>query len=195
MVVVALVATALCGCLSVPRLDGDDPDAGVESSRDAGVLASDPSDARGPEPVTPIPPCSERVPEVATVEDPSTGHCYFIGATIDHYDVAAARCTEQGGHVVQLSGDEESTFVKEKLLSPGASWWIGLHASDAASGWTWETGDDLGVWNGWSSPPSGDGTCVELFIKVPVQTCDDGCWNDLDCTGHTKAAICEVDPP
>jgi hypothetical protein len=183
--VVTLAAILCAGCLSAnPEGKSDDADA---------APAADAATDAGGQDATPIPSCAERLPGRASVEDPATRHCYYVGSTIDFYPIAVQDCVADEAHAVQLSGEAEAHFVAEQLLLIEASWWIGLERSESEAGWTWVTGDDLGDWNDWGAPPSGDGDCVELFVD-PVGDCALGCWNDLDCAGHEKGAICELEP-
>ena len=183
------LALTLSGCLTAARQEPENqPDGGGEAGDDAA-----PGPAGDAAPVEFVVPCTERLPGLAVVEDPATHHCYFVGSTVDVFDVAAQDCVAVGAHAVQL-GEEEANLLADQLLVAEASWWIGLRHSESQDGWTWVTGDVLGAWDDWSeAQPSGDSECVELFTTADPE-CAGGCWNDLFCGAHQKAAVCELEP-
>ena len=138
--------------------------------------------------------CDEKLAGTEFVEDPLTGHCYFIGGTGDTYEIASQACAASSGHAVQIADQDEADLLAAELLAQEGSWWIGLEHSELETEWVWVTGEPLGEWADWFGEPSGDGDCVELFINDAIVECFDGCWNDLGCDEHVKFAICELEP-
>ena len=192
---VLVCLATLAGCLQAPGHEHENqPDAGVpESPGDDAQPADDAAPVEGGQDAAPVAPCSERLPGVISVEAPDTHHCYFVGQTVDYFDVASQDCAALGAHVVQVD-ESEAKLLAEDLLLAEASWWIGLRHTEDADAWKWVTGELLGPWDAFGEgQPSGDSECVELFID-PVGDCVEGCWNDLFCQEHKKAAICELEP-
>lgn len=167
----ALLFAALTGCLAAPGSEPAEDQDAAPGTRDAG------------------PTCDDLLPGVDVRENPDNGHCYFVTEPDLFQPVAIEECGALGAHLVQVADQDEADFVVEKFVAGAASQWIGL-MRDGAS-WRWVTGEPLGDWSDFEVAQTGDGDCVELFTD-PAD-CADGCWNDLECEGHSKSGVCEID--
>lgn len=116
----------------------------------------------------------------------ANGHYYRLYQGLVNYSQAKTLAEADGGYVLTLTSQEESTWVLSTFSIPVDGIWLG--ASDAVSegAWTWVTGEAWS-WTNWNSGEpnnSGNEDYVEMYTS--------GKWNDLPDT-HTNHFIAEWD--
>lgn len=107
-------------------------------------------------------------------------------------------CIKDGGHLVVLETECKWRFINgeiQNLQNPTKNeWFIGLSLNKSENNWRWITGEPLMTNQYWQPhQPSGDGQCVVIAKAFPPGT--HGLLNDLSCSGHQRAFICQVPLP
>ena len=122
------------------------------------------------------------------VEDGGNGHWYQLESEPLDWPVAQQRATSMGGHLVTLTSQAESNFVRQALSLQTSYFWIGgrqaIGACEPACGWGWVTGEpwDYTNWNpGEPNNAGGNENWLECYPN--------GGWNDR--YPGTMKSVCE----
>ncbi|GFO36103.1 C-type lectin [Plakobranchus ocellatus] len=118
--------------------------------------------------------------------------CYRYVDKKQTWESAQTFCSQEGGHLLWLTSQEEADHVKHFLLSSssdrrGQHVSVGIHMTD---GQVWTLTDGRRVsFTDWAEgePNSGRENCVLLAWFYSFQ------WNDSFCTGYQWPALCQLD--
>ncbi|XP_060565850.1 neurocan core protein-like isoform X3 [Ruditapes philippinarum] len=115
------------------------------------------------------------------------GSCYFRSTKALEWLKAEEDCIALGGHLVEITSEEENNFTKS-ILSGGSRFWIGLNDIKTEGDFVWVSSGNTasGVYTKWApTEPNdtlGNEDCVELYST--------GDWKDRDCS-EAWHYICE----
>ncbi|XP_060565849.1 neurocan core protein-like isoform X2 [Ruditapes philippinarum] len=118
------------------------------------------------------------------------GSCYFRSTKALEWLKAEEDCIALGGHLVEITSEEENNFTKS-ILSGGSRFWIGLNDIKTEGDFVWVSSGNTasGVYTKWApTEPNdtlGNEDCVELYST--------GDWKDRDCS-EAWHYICEKLP-
>jgi hypothetical protein len=134
-------------------------------------------------------------------------HCYWFHAFPSHWLGAANTCSAEGGHLVTISSNAETTFVLGLVATfPPNEWlWIGgtdgrFSSDGPGSGpYSWVTGEPMSYTNWYTDgdTPEPDGSCKSCggnpcYCEHRIAIRNDGRWVD----GYEAIPyryICEAD--
>ena len=115
------------------------------------------------------------------------GSCYKIYSTVRTNSDARDECTREGGHLVDVTTQEEQDYLAEILTAAGSDdVWLGLTGSEDHAPLFWTDGSPLNF-TAWDSNGRNKGeTCVKMNIAENYK------WGDKSCS-HSTGYVCEFE--
>jgi len=114
-------------------------------------------------------------------------HTYYLSDATELSAAAADEMYSLGGHLVTITSPGENDFLRDNLSE---RFWMGLTDEETEGEFKWVTGEDLSLYDNWSTNEPNDYSGNEDWVEMY----DNGTWNDM-LNDHTRKYVAEFEGP